>query len=101
MSRKKKTCPASYGMSSSCFLFSLAGGSGRPGRGEGREEGRKGGGKVIATSQVTVTGEDSGGATCLTLRSLEGLHTNTAVVPNKVDTGSPIQARVRAAFIHI
>lgn len=56
---------------------------------------------MIATAQVTVIVEDYVAATCLTSRSLEGLHTNTAVVSNQVNTGSSIQAWVRAAFIHI
>lgn len=40
-------------------------------------------------------------ASCLTLRSLKGLHTNTAVVSNQVNARASIQAGVRAAFVHI
>lgn len=74
---------------------------GRELRGVGWGGEERGVAEVIATAQVIVTAEDHVAATCLTLRSLEGLHTNTAVVSNQVNTGSSIQAWVRAAFIHI
>lgn len=41
---------------------------------------------MTATAQAAVMVEDYVAATCLTSRSLEGLHTDTTVVSNQVNT---------------